>query len=334
MALTHHIWGEQARGKGFSTLYLGQLTRVCPALTQLTGAAGAGMAAAMDHVAPFHPGPALLAAEATVHYGPVPRGLGGHDLPPGSLLLADDCFLLRTRSGYGYFYRKGEGVLVERDPGADPAEESLWLNGSVYAAIAAINGFLPFHASAVAWQGRVYAFSGPSGAGKSTLVAALGQHGLPLFCDDTLVLDVSDPANVLCLPGHKRLKLSAQALALTGAAGQEKVAPLVEKFYAEPAGGIMSAVLPLARLTFIEQGEALEFTLISGAQRLAMLNDDHYTAELYAWAQSDGLTKQFARSAAIAGQIAMQRLTRPFGPAHFAEVTAAVAQQIQQEPQP
>lgn len=290
------------------------------------------MAAAMDQTALSHPGPALLAAEASVHYGPVPRALGGHPMPPGSMLLMGDAFLLRTRSGYGYFYRKGEAVLVERDPGADPVEEGLWLNGSVYAAIAAINGFLPFHASAVAWQGQVYAFSGLSGAGKSTLVAALGQHGLPLFCDDTLVLDVSDPHNVLCLPGHKRLKLSAEALALTAAQSQEKVAPTIEKFYAMPAAGTVNAVLPLARMSFLEAGDVIEFAPITGAQRLARLNDDHYTAELYAWAQSDGLAARFARSARVAGQISMQRLTRPFDPACFAEVTAAVAQQIKLEP--
>jgi hypothetical protein len=266
-----------------------------------------------------------------VRYGPVPRTLGGRAMPPGSMLLVDDCFLLRSLTGYGYFYRKGEGVTVERDAAADPAEESLWLNGSVYAAIASINGFLPFHASAVAWQGRVHAFSGPSGAGKSTLVAALGQHGLPLFCDDTLVLDVSNPAHVLCLPGHKRLKLTSEALALTGATGQAKVAPMVEKFYAEPASGTLNAVLPLAGLTFLEEGEEVAFDPISGAQRLARLNDDHYTAELYAWAQSDGLAARFVRSSRVAGQIAMQRLIRPFDLTRFGEVTALVAQHIKQE---
>jgi hypothetical protein len=297
-------------------------------------AAGAGMAAAMDQITHSHPGPALLAAEAQVHYGPVPRSLGGHPMPPGSMLLVGEEFLLRTRSGYGYYYRKGEGVRVERDAGVDPVEEGLWLGGSVYAAIAAINGFLPFHASAVVWQGKVHAFSGPSGAGKSTLVAALGQHDLPLFCDDTLVLDVSDPRNVLCLPGHKRLKLSAEALVLTGALAQEKVAPMIDKFYAAPTAGTLNAVLPLAEMTFLEAGDAFEFAPITGAQRLARLNDDHYTAELYAWAQNDGLTARFARSAQIAGSIAMQRLTRPFDPARFAEVTAAVAQRIKQEHQP
>lgn len=292
------------------------------------------MAAQMDETALYHPGPALLAAEAQVRHGPVPRELGGHPVPPGSMRMVGDTFLLRTPTGYGLFYVRGEGVTVERDPGADPNEEALWLGGSVYAAIAAINGFLPFHASAVAWNGRVFAFSGPSGAGKSTLVAALGQHGLPLFCDDTLVLDVSDPANVLCLPGHKRLKLTAEALTLTGAKAQGQVAPTVAKFYAEPAAGTLNAVLPLARLTFLEHGDQIEFAEISGAQRLARLNDDHYTAELYAWAQSDGLAARFARTAQIAGSIAMQRLTRPRDLARFAEVTAMTARKITQDPPP
>lgn len=99
-----------------------------------------------------------------------------------------DCFWFKTGTGYLIYYRKGEGVTVEREPRADPEEEQLWLNGSTYAAIAAINGYLPVHASAVAWRGRAYAFAGPSGAGKSTLAAALGHHGLPLVCDDMAAL--------------------------------------------------------------------------------------------------------------------------------------------------
>ena len=285
----------------------------------------------MDQVPSCHPGPALLAHEARVRHGPVPRELAGTAVPPGSMLLEGDTFLIRTVSGYGLFYRKGEGVTIERDPGADPAEEALWLNGSTYAAIASINGFLPFHASAVVHQGRVHAFSGPSGAGKSTLAAALGRHGLPLLCDDTLVLDVSDPARVLCLPGHKRLKLSPEAIGLTGAQAQEKVAPMIDKHYAEPAGGTVRQVLPLAGLTFLEEGEPVEFAPIAGAQRIARLNDDHYTAELFALARGEGLAQRFARIAAIAAALPMQRLTRPRDPARFDEITALVAARIKQD---
>lgn len=57
------------------------------------------------------------------------------------VLLQGHRFPMLSGTGYGLFYCKGAGVIVERDPGADPAEEELWLNGSVYAAIAEINGF-------------------------------------------------------------------------------------------------------------------------------------------------------------------------------------------------
>ena len=102
---------------------------------------------------------------------------------------------------------RATGITSSGASDVDLSEESLWLNGSVYSAIASINGLLPIHASAVAHDGRVFAFTGPAGAGKSTLVAALASRGLPMFCDDTLVLDLSDPERIICLPGHKRLKL-------------------------------------------------------------------------------------------------------------------------------
>lgn len=278
-----------------------------------------------------HPGPALLAHEARVRHGAVPHRLGEREIAPGSAGIAGDAFLLRTETGYGLHYRRGHGVTVERSPGADPGEEPLWLNGSTYAAIAAINGYLPFHASAVVWRGRAYAFTGPSGAGKSTLAAALGAHGLPLLCDDTLVLDVADPARILCLPGHKRLKLAEDAFGLTGARREEKVAAMVDKHYAEPPGGVIRAVVPLVRLSFLEDGDSLAFMPIAGGERIARLNDDHYTAALYAQARGEGLAERFARIAALAARVPMERLARPRDPARFAAVTAAIAAHIRQD---
>lgn len=282
----------------------------------------------MDNAAITHPGPALLAREARVSYGPVPHQLAGRPMPPGAMGIAGDCFLLRTATGYAMSYRKGEGVTIERAAGADPAEESLWRNGSTYAAIAAINGFLPFHASAVVWRGRVHAFSGPSGAGKSTLATALGNFGLPLLCDDTLVLDVSNPLRIVCLPGHKRVKLTDQALALTGAQREEKVAPMIDKHYAAPPGGTLRQVLPLASLTFLEDGAPLRFVPVAGAARIARLNDDHYTAELYAMARNEALADRFAGIARIAAAVPMERLVRPRDASRFDAITARIAARI------
>lgn len=283
----------------------------------------------MSHPQSEHPGPALLAREARVRYGQVPAR---SDEPESawSMQVTGDCFWLQTGSGYRFHYRKGAGVTVDRLPGADPTEQELWLKGSTYAAIAAINGFMPVHASAVAWQGRVYAFSGPSGAGKSTLAAALGQHGLALLCDDTMVVDLSADDDVLCLPGHKRLKLDQEALSLTGASIGEKVGRMIDKHYAEPPGGTLQQVLPLAALFYLESGAEVRLDPIKGAERIARLNDDHYTARLYALTRGGGLAARLADLARAACRMPMKRLVLPRDRANFTDNIAAVATLIKQ----
>lgn len=261
----------------------------------------------------------LLTREARVTYAPVPPSLGEVEVGPGQSRMMGGSYLLHSDSGYRYFYQPGAGIRIERPDTFDLAEEALWLNGSVYAAVASINGFMPIHASAVAHEGQVYAFTGPSGAGKSTLIAALGSAGMAMFCDDTLVLDFSNPEQIVCLPGHKRLKLSAEAIGLTGAAREEKVGAMIDKFYAAPPAGHVREPLPLARLVFLEEGPEPALVPITGAERFARLTNDHYTAELFALGQQLDLGGRFAVQARMAGQIAMHRLIRPRDTARFAE---------------
>ena len=276
------------------------------------------------------PAEALLARETQLRYGRVPTELDGVKVAEDGHFLSGDTYLLRS-DGLSILYRKGEGVTVEHGPDADISAESLWLNGSVYAAIASINGFKPIHASAVAYQGEVIAFTGPSGAGKSTLIAALGKLGLPMFCDDTLVLDLSDPARIICLPGHKRLKLTPEALALTGTEVQEKVGTMIDKYYARPPSGEVGRSLPLARLVFLETGPKLAITEIAGAERFTRLTDDHYTEALFASARRLDRSEQFALQARLAQQIPMTQLTRPRDRLQFAASAQLAAKLVRNE---
>lgn len=264
---------------------------------------------------------ALLRGEMRVAYGAVADGIGGQPVSMNEWLLRDGEFLMRLPK-LAFHYRKGAGVTVERSAGQRTSEEQLYLNGSVYAAIACIHGFYPIHASAVAWNGAVHAFTGPSGAGKSTLVTGLGNLGLPMFCDDTLILDLSDPGAPLALPGHKRLKLTAEALALTGAAAQERVDDEVEKFFAQPPGGDWHSPLPLARLVFLEVGNEAQIIPMTGAEKLAGLIDDHYTTRMHRDASGLDAAGRFALQARLAGQIDMVRLVRPWGTDRFASAVA------------
>lgn len=259
----------------------------------------------------------LMAHETRVAYSAVPRELGGIPVEPGFRLFSNGQFLLRCESGYGYHYVPGGGVTIERPASGDPDEETLWLYGSVYSAIACLNGFYPVHASAVAHRGHVIAFTGPSGAGKSTLVAGLGQRGLPMFCDDTLLLDLSDPERIIALPGHKRLKLTEHALELTSAHAEQPVGADTGKSYAAPPAGDVREALPLASLVFLETGSETTWHPITGAERFARLADDHYTQDLYRESRGSGRAEQFALRARLATQVSMARLARPISKAGY-----------------
>ena len=272
----------------------------------------------MSSIPTPHPAMALMARETRWHRGCVPRALGGIPVEPGYRIIAEGQFLLRCASGYGYHYVPGTGITVERPAGGEPAEEALWLNGSVYAAVACLNGLYPIHASAVADRGLVYAFTGPSGAGKSTLVTGLGQRQFPLFCDDTLLLDLSDPAQAIALPGHKRLKLTEHAMALTGTIAQAPVGAETGKSYVDPPSGVIGGPLPLACLIFLEDGAETVWKTIGGAERFARLADDHYTQALYGEAQRPDLGGLFQLRARLAQQVAMARLIRPRSTQGFA----------------
>jgi hypothetical protein len=270
----------------------------------------------------------LMERETRVKYGAIDLGIFGFNVEPGQSHIDADRFLLRTTAGLDYFYGKGQGITISRGDHGDPSEEQLWLNGSVYSAIASINGFMPIHASAVAHDGHVFAFTGPSGSGKSSLIAALGGRGLPMFCDDTLILDLSDPDRITCLPGHKRLKLTPEAIKLTGAKREDRVARNLDKYYTRAPGGDVATPLPLAELLFLERGSPPSIDPLSGSERFVRTQDEHYTAELFAAARRFDRASQFVHRARLARQISMARFTRPWDARRFDEGVALAARYI------
>lgn len=264
----------------------------------------------------------LMKRETRAAEGVVPALEGAW--PENGWRFGDDWFAL-DQPGLRFFYRRGHGVIWQVRDETQRDLVPLYLSGSVYAAAASLNGLYPLHVSAVLHAGRVHAFGGPSGAGKSTITAALAARGYPLVADDTLLLYLGGQGAPQCLPGHKRLKLVRDAFALTGAVRQEVADSERDKFYARAIADAAEVLYPLASITFLETSAETGLRVLSSGQRMARLQDDHYTAWMFDEAQRITLQRRFALQARIAGTIAMAVLGRPKDPVLFpASVDLAV----------
>ncbi len=271
---------------------------------------------------------ALLADESMMREGETPETLPNALNETPNYAIARDAFLLKLPSGLHFYYRQGKGVTVSYPDDVSHLEVSLFLNGSVYGAIAWINGLVPLHASGVAHRGQVHAFTGHSGAGKSTLAAALGKRDLPLLADDVMVLDLSDPDVVMCLPGHKQLKLWRDALEMTGYEAAGQVREDMDKYYIAPDSGFNAEPTPLSHLYFLEDGakENIAFSPVTGAQRFNFVRTSFYRSQFCA-AIADS-RDMFATVARIAQQVTITRFDRPRRKEVFDQGVNAMAARI------
>src|SRR3546814_15695348 len=87
----------------------------------------------------------------------------------GGFALTADGFRFMTPGGIGFHYRLGQQVIAQASGPAQEAELPLYLWGTVFGAVAWLNGMVALHASALAIGGEVIAFPAPSGGGTSTL---------------------------------------------------------------------------------------------------------------------------------------------------------------------
>ena len=96
----------------------------------------------------------------------------------------------------------------------------------------------------------------------------------------------SDPGRIICLPGHKRLKLRPDALSLRALPRRRKCRRRSIKFYAQPASGTVG-VAPAARRAAVPRGRARGRKSSRSWERSgsSRMQDDHQTAGLFAAAR-------------------------------------------------
>jgi hypothetical protein len=252
----------------------------------------------------------LMQKEMRIRQGIVPNAIANAFFDDQALAISTTEFIFVTLDNVRFHYQVGKGLTVQLPEGADSLDETdfeLFLWGTVFGAIAWLNGLVPLHASAVEVNGRAVAFTADSGGGKSTLAAGLARLGLPHVCDDTLVL--ATRGTITAMPDGKPLKLWDDALLLTGMAAERPIQSMPGKHYANAAlkaGGI----LPLTDLYFLERGESVEVEPITGARKLSMLPEALYRNFVHAARGDRSAHEQFLLG--FCSQVRFWTLRRPF----------------------
>jgi hypothetical protein len=138
--------------------------------------------------------------------------------------------------GYGRFVVSKDGKRIA----AGGLGGSAWkwqrlLFAQVLPLAAALQGFEVFHASAVALNERVFAFTAPSGTGKTSAALSLVARGAMLMTDDVLVLSPTADGEVLAHPGASLASVSEPDLSAFGVNGSQ------------PIGRVLAALFLLER---------------------------------------------------------------------------------------
>ena len=120
---------------------------------------------------------------------------------------------------YGYYFRE-DVALFEFFEGNEMRVSSLtedfnedFLRALLNYPMACLlyqKGYFLLHASAVAFENKVYLFPGPSMSGKSTLVSYLVKKGGQLITEDTAAISIHDDAAYIS-PAYPLIKISPEA---------------------------------------------------------------------------------------------------------------------------
>lgn len=178
-------------------------------------------------------------------------------------------FVFRPSERLGFRVRP-HGIDVARGADVPDMEVLTYLLGSGWGALCHLRALLPLHCSAVADDGRIFAFTGRTTVGKSTLAVALALRGFAHAADDIIVADATRPPHRICGLA-KGVKLSPRlisafrlrpGLAVGADTGKDKL--YLDNDLRSDAG-------PFSRMTLfvLDEGPRIRLEPVTGPQKFA-----------------------------------------------------------------
>jgi hypothetical protein len=207
----------------------------------------------------------------------------------------------------------------------------LYILGTCMGAILMQRKIFPLHGSAVAINGKAYAFVGNSGAGKSTTASAFLNHGYQLLSDDVIAISLSEDGSIpFVTPSYPQQKLWQDSLNILGMVSSD-YRPIYgrENKYCIPVNSkFLSEQIPLAGVFELKKTENKEFE-ICPIQSLERFYTLYYNTYQNCFIQNLGLMDwHFNTTAKIVDKIDIYQIHRPVSGTSSTQIVSQILKTI------
>lgn len=233
--------------------------------------------------------------------------------PQKNFVVKENLVMFQISDTATFSIQGGQRVIVSPMKDFDEDKMRLYLLGTCMGVLLIQRKVLPLHGSAVAINGKAYAFVGDSGAGKSTLASAFLSRGYQLLSDDVIAVALSEDHIPFVMPSYPQQKLWQESLEEFGMEASH-YRPLFEretKFAIPVASNYITDPLPLAGVFELVKtsNTKIEFNRIEKLDRLRTMF--YHTYRNFLIPRLELMEWHFKISASIINQIDMFQLRRP-----------------------
>lgn len=233
--------------------------------------------------------------------------------PQNKFIVKENLVMFQVPDTATFLVQDGKKITVSPSLGVEEDKIRLYILGTCMGAILMQRKVLPLHGSAIAINGKAYAFVGNSGAGKSTLASAFLSRGYQLLSDDVIAVSLEEHNKPYVLPSYPQQKLWQESLHEFGMETEnyqplferetKYAVPVTSQFYANP--------LPLAGVIELVKSESEQIELFR-IEKLESIRTLFFHTFRHSFIQRLGLTQwHFKLSVNILNEIEVYQIKRP-----------------------
>ncbi|MBO1579751.1 aldolase [Bacillus sp. XF8] len=250
-----------------------------------------------------------------------------------AFVVEEDLIMFQIPETATFCIQNGEKIIVSPMKGSDKDKIRLYILGTCMGALLMQRKILPLHGSAIAINGKAYAFIGRSGAGKSTLASALLSKGYQLLSDDVIAVSLSEDNIPFVTPSYPQQKLWKESLDQFGmeTTHYQSLFERETKYAVPVSSHFFNEPLPLAGVFELvkTENDNVEIQQIEGLERIQTLLRHTYRNLLIP--RMGMMEWHFMNSTNIINKVEMFQLGRPISKFAAHDLVSTVLESLKEE---